>query len=96
MTQYFRQKDDQAAEEEILQDVLNQNQFKSERTKIENWYARHHDSGSKIMHIDAIKPLVNSHAIKNTVLKYRMLLLYICRPTYAISILLHFVSAYLK
>ena len=45
MTQYFRQKDDQAAEEEILQDVLNQNQFKSERTKIENWYARHHDSG---------------------------------------------------
>ena len=45
MTQYFRQKETLAEEEEILQDVLNQNKFKAERTRIENWYAMHNEGG---------------------------------------------------
>ena len=55
VTQYFRERDTLAAEEEILTDVLDENLLKAERTKIENWYARHHDPGLKIVFLTSSK-----------------------------------------
>ena len=55
VTQYFRQKETLAEEEEILQDVFNQNRFKAERTRIENWYDRHHDEGLPILFFTSTK-----------------------------------------
>ena len=55
VTQYFRERDTLAAEEEILTDVLDENLLKAERTKIENWYARHHDPGLEIVFLTSPK-----------------------------------------
>lgn len=55
VTQYFRERDTLAAEEEIMTDVLDENLLKAERTKIENWYARHHDPGLQIVFFDVKK-----------------------------------------
>ena len=55
VTQYFRERDTLAEEEEILTDVLDENLLKAERTRIENWYARHHDPGLKIVFLTSSK-----------------------------------------
>ena len=55
VTQYYRQKETLAEEEEILQDVLNQNKFKAERTRIENWYAMHNEEGLQILIFSSTK-----------------------------------------
>ena len=38
-----------------MTDVLDENLLKAERTKIENWYARHHDPGLQIVFFDVKK-----------------------------------------
>ena len=40
-----------------MTDVLDENLLKAERTKIENWYARHHDPGLQIVFFDVKKIL---------------------------------------
>ena len=38
-----------------MADVLDENLLKAERTKIENWYARHHDPGLQIVFLTSTK-----------------------------------------